>query len=345
MNEITIARTADVIAAEINAIKRGTAQYLLMQSLEIGRLLVEAKGTVAHGEWGKWLEENCAYSTSNANNLMRLYTEYGESEQVSFFEENKLELFGNLNRSQAIALLAVPRSERADFVREHDVQSMSVSELEDAIKKAKAEGHAEGRAEVEAENENIMESVRETVRAQVEAEMHERVQTAAESAESARAAVSLAESKLKAKEQELKNRESDVKRLDENNETLRQKYENERLAKEERDGQIEKLKADMDDLTGKLEAAEKPAEIPPEEREQIAVFARAEADAEIASLKAQLEKAKIAANPVVMRFQAEFERFGESYNKMKKLIDECGDAECAAKLSGALAKTLERMVG
>ena len=53
-------------------------------------------------------------------------------------------------------------------------------------------------------------------------------------------------------------------------------------------------------------------------------FARAEADAEIASLKAQLEKAKIAANPVVMRFQAEFERFGESYNKMKKLIDECG---------------------
>lgn len=341
MNEIAAVRTADVIAAEINAIKRGTAQYLLMQSLEIGRLLVEAKGTVARGEWGKWLEENCAYSTSNANNLMRLYTEYGESEQVSFFEENKLELFGNLNRSQAIALLAVPRSERADFVREHDVQSMSVSELEEAIRKAKAEG----RAEAEAESEGLEESVRETVRVQVEAEMEKRIREAEESAESARSAVSLAESKLKAKEQELKNRESDVKRLDENNETLRQKYETERLAKEERDGQIEKLKADMDDLTGKLEAAEKPAEISPEEREQIAIFARAEADAEINSLKAQLEKAKIAANPVVMRFQAEFERFGESYNKMKKLIDECGDAECAAKLSGALAKTLERMAG
>lgn len=342
MNEITTVRTADVIAAEINAIKRGTAQYLLMQSLEIGRLLVEAKGTVAHGEWGKWLEENCAYSTSNANNLMRLYTEYGESEQVSFFEENKLELFGNLNRSQAIALLAVPRSERADFVREHDVQSMSVSELEGAIKKAKAEGKAEGRAEAEAENENIVESVRETVRAQVEAEMHKRVQ---ESAESARSAVSLAESKLKAKENELKNRESDVKRLDENNEALRMKYEEERKAKEERDGQIEQLKADVHDLAVKLEEAGKPAEIPPEEREQIAVFARAEADAEIASLKLQLEKVKIAANPVVMRFQAEFERFGESYNKMKKLIDECGDAECAEKLSGALTKTLERMIG
>ncbi len=345
MNEVISVRTADVIAAEINAIKRGTAQYLLMQSLEIGRLLVEAKAAVKHGEWGKWLEENCAYSTSNANNLMKLYTEYGESEQVSFFEENKLELFGNLNRSQAIALLAIPRSERADFVREHDVPSMSVSELEEAIKKAKAEGKAEGRAEVEAENEDIVESVRETVRAQVEAEMHEQVQKFAESAESARSAVSLAESKLKAKEQELKSRESDVKRLDGTNEALRLKYEEERQAKEARDQQIEQLKADVHDLAVKLEDAGKPAEISPEEREQIAIFAREEADAEIATLKAQLEKALIAANPVVQRFQAEFERFGDSYNRMKKMIEECDDAECAAKLSGALAKTLERMKG
>lgn len=30
---------------------------------------------------------------------------------------------------------------------------------------------------------------------------------------------------------------------------------------------------------------------------------------------------------------------------VQKMIDECDDAECAAKLSGALAKTLERMVG
>lgn len=334
MNEIAAVRTADVIAAEINAIKRGTAQYLLMQSLEIGRLLVEAKGTVAHGEWGKWLEENCAYSTSNANNLMRLYTEYGESEQVSFFEENKLELFGNLNRSQAIALLAVPRSERADFVREHDVPSMSVSELEEAIRKAKAEG----RAEAEAESEGLEESVRETVRVQVKAEMEKRIREAEESAESERSAASLAKSKLDAKAKELKGAKDELSAAIAENKDLK-------TDKEAAKKTIDHLNSEISGLKEKLEAAEKPAEIPPEEREQIAVFARAEADAEIASLKAQLEKAKIAANPVVMRFQAEFERFGESYNKMKKLIDECGDAECAAKLSGALSKTLERMVG
>ena len=335
-----IVRTAEMIAAEINAIKRGTAQYLLMQSLEIGRLLVEAKATVKHGEWGKWLDENCAYSISNANNLMRLYTEYGESEQVSFFEENKLELFGNLNRSQAIALLAIPRSERADFVREHDVTSMSVSELEDAIKKAKAEGMAEGRAEAEAENENAMESVRETVRAQVEAEMDKRVRDAEESAESARSAVSLAESKLKAKKQDLKSRESDVRHLDEANQALREKYEAERIAKEGLASEVEDLKEAL-----QKKSDEKTETLTSEEKEQIAIFARAEADAEIASLKAQLERAKVAANPVVQRFQAEFERFGDSYNRMKKMIEECGDAECAEKLSGALAKTLERMIG
>lgn len=334
MNEIAAVRTADVIAAEINAIKRGTAQYLLMQSLEIGRLLVEAKGTVAHGEWGKWLEENCAYSTSNANNLMRLYTEYGESEQVSFFEENKLELFGNLNRSQAIALLAVPRSERADFVREHDVQSMSVSELEEAIRKAKAEG----RAEAEAESEGLEESVRETVRVQIEAEMEKRIREAEESAESERSAASLAKRKLDAKAKELKGARDELSAAITENKDL--KTDNEAAKKT-----IDHLSSEISGLKEKLEAAEKPAEIPPEEREQIAIFARAEADAEINSLKAQLEKAKIAANPVVMRFQTEFERFGESFNKMKKLIDECGDAECAAKLSGALAKTLERMAG
>ncbi|MBQ9995610.1 MAG: DUF3102 domain-containing protein, partial [Clostridia bacterium] len=85
MNNTIILRTPDVIAAEINTIKRTTAKYVLEQSIEIGRLLCEAKEAVPHGEWGHWLEENCAYSTSNANNLMRIYTEYGEDdEQLSF---------------------------------------------------------------------------------------------------------------------------------------------------------------------------------------------------------------------------------------------------------------------
>lgn len=149
MSDIIEIRPPEVIAAEINSIKRSTAQFVLLQSIEIGRLLCEAKQAVNHGEWGGWLEANFAYSTSTANNLMRIYTEYGEDSQISFFETNKLELYGNLSRSQAVALLALPSDEREEFVRENDVGSMSVSELEEAIKKAKEESASEIRAKEE----------------------------------------------------------------------------------------------------------------------------------------------------------------------------------------------------
>lgn len=149
MSDIIEIRPPEVIAAEINSIKRSTAQFVLLQSIEIGRLLCEAKQAVNHGEWGGWLEANFAYSTSTANNLMRIYTEYGEDSQISFFETNKLELYGNLSRSQAVALLALPSGEREEFVKENDVGSMSVSELEEAIKKAKEESASEIRAKEE----------------------------------------------------------------------------------------------------------------------------------------------------------------------------------------------------
>lgn len=148
-------RPPEVIAAEINQIKRSTAQYVLLQSIEIGRLLCEAKQAVPFGDWGGWLEANCAYSQSNANNLMRIYKEYGEDAQISFIETNKLELYGNLNRSQAVALLALPSDEREEFVRENDVESMSVSQLEEAIKEAKAEAEEKLRVSENLKNDAI----------------------------------------------------------------------------------------------------------------------------------------------------------------------------------------------
>lgn len=170
MNNIIETRNPDTIAAEINAIKRTTAKYVLQQSIEIGRLLVEAKEAVPYGSWGAWLEANCDYSTTNANNLMRIYTEYGNDSQLSFFEENKLELYGNLNRSQAIALLSLPRKERDEFVQTNDVPSMSVSELEEKIKEAKAETERQIRSEyadIESEYKKNLEQAEAATRKQL----------------------------------------------------------------------------------------------------------------------------------------------------------------------------------
>ena len=77
-----VMRDAGVIAREINFIKEQTKRQMLAASMEIGARLCEAKELVGHGEWEKWLCENVDYSQSTANNLMRIYREYG-SQQIN----------------------------------------------------------------------------------------------------------------------------------------------------------------------------------------------------------------------------------------------------------------------
>jgi chromosome segregation ATPase len=96
--------------------------------------LVEAKSLMEHGEWGEWLEKSVEYSKSTANNLMRIFEEYG-ADQITFLSDNaKSQALGNLSYTQAIALLGVPENEREQFVEEHDLDSMSTRELQQAIK-------------------------------------------------------------------------------------------------------------------------------------------------------------------------------------------------------------------
>lgn len=128
-------RSAGVIAAEINVIKRQTAQSCLRAAIEIGKRLQEAKALVAHGEWQKWLAENVEYSVSTANNLMKLQTEYGEADQLSIFSTNREDIFGALSPSKALALTKLPEEERAEFVEQHDVDALSVRELNREIER------------------------------------------------------------------------------------------------------------------------------------------------------------------------------------------------------------------
>ena len=138
MNEI-INRSGDVIAAEINLIKRKTQESVLSAAVEIGRLLCEAKVGVPYGDWGRWLEENVDYSVSTANNLMKLYNEYGDKPQQSLFDDNSQDIFAMLSPSQALVLTALPKEERKEFVETHDVSDISVRELQKEVDRLKAE--------------------------------------------------------------------------------------------------------------------------------------------------------------------------------------------------------------
>ncbi|MBQ2277286.1 MAG: DUF3102 domain-containing protein, partial [Clostridia bacterium] len=306
--------TPDVIAAEINTIKRTTAKYVLEQSIEIGRLLCEAKETVPHGEWGHWLEENCAYSTSNANNLMRIYTEYGEDdEQLSFFAENKLELYGDLNRSQAIALLALPPAERAEFVKENDVPAMSVSELEAKIKEAKAETDAAVRAELGAALEKAKADVSEQKR---------------------RADKNAADLEKMKKNPELKKVQQELMEAKNSMETLREVSE--KSAQE-----VERLKSERDALQMQL-AEPVVAEITEEQREAIIAEANSQMSAEMAAKDAELAKLRLAANPQVSKFSAYLDQMQIAFKNMKEILDSA-DPDVAEKLGGALSKVVAMM--
>lgn len=136
MNELN-ARNTSLIALEINSIKEQTQKIFLLSSIEIGRRLVEAKQLVPHGEWGKWLEDSVSYSQRTANNLMKIYEEYGQDHLALQGEINHSQAIAKLNYTQAVALLSIPSDEREDFINEHDLESMSTRELQQAIKEKK----------------------------------------------------------------------------------------------------------------------------------------------------------------------------------------------------------------
>jgi len=131
---LSVERTPEIIAVEINSIKEQTRKIFLFNSIEIGRRLAEAKLMLQHGEWGDWLSKSVDYSQRTASNLMAIFEQYGSS-QITFFCDNaKSQALANLSYTQAVALLGIPQGEREAFVQEHDLDNMSTRELQQAVK-------------------------------------------------------------------------------------------------------------------------------------------------------------------------------------------------------------------
>src|SRR5690242_3025151 len=66
------------IAAHVNESHRQCEQSLkqgLEHALEAGRLLLEAKGRLEHGQWLPWLQANCDVSERLAQKYMRVAKE------------------------------------------------------------------------------------------------------------------------------------------------------------------------------------------------------------------------------------------------------------------------------
>lgn len=245
---------------------------------------------------------------------MRIYTEYGEDdEQLSFFTENKLELYGDLNRSQAIALLALPPAERAEFVKENDVPAMSVSELEAKIREAKAETEAAVRAEMDTALKKAQADVSEQKR---------------------RADKSAADLEKMKKNPELKKVQHELMEAKNSVETLRDVAE--KAAQE-----AQHLKTERDVLRLQL-SQPVVAEITEEQREAIIAEANSQMSADLAAKEAELAKLRLAANPMVSKFSAYLDQMQIAFKNMKEILAGA-EPEVADRLGGALAKVVAMM--
>ncbi|KJR44944.1 1-acyl-sn-glycerol-3-phosphate acyltransferase [Desulfosporosinus sp. I2] len=129
VTDVISGRTTHVIAAEINMIKYQAERIYLAAAVEIGKRLTEAKAMLKHGEWGKWLEESVDFSQSRANKLMRIFKEYGAEHLTSSNSDSN----PNLNYSQAVLLLGIPKEERAQFIIDMDIEGMTNQELRKAV--------------------------------------------------------------------------------------------------------------------------------------------------------------------------------------------------------------------
>lgn len=285
-----------------------------------------------HGQWGQWLADSVDYSQSTANNLMRLYVEYGNGGQLDFFSESRLELFGNLTPSQALTLVSLPMDRRVKFAEEHNVEEMSVRELKAAIQRAEDAEKAAGKAE-EASKDALAEAEaarKEAEQATAEAErLRKELETAKEDLANAQT-VTISPPEMTPEEKEALREEIAAeyqRKLDETAEqhkkaleTLAKKKEKEIQAA--RKEESEKGKAELAALIAKVKRAE----------EQVAA-AEEKADA-------AREKAKAAASADAQKLAVHFNLVQRDLNNIKECLANMAEDPRAEAFRGAVAKVL-----
>lgn len=149
----------DLITEEILFYKRQAGGAII----EIGKRLLEAKSQLSHGEWLPWLREKVDISERRAQDFMRIAREYSKSAEIA-----------DLGASKALALLALPESERMEFASEtHLVNGVEKSVSEMTAKELKTAIEERDKARREAEEQKAAAEAAEASRAKMEQDMRQ----------------------------------------------------------------------------------------------------------------------------------------------------------------------------
>lgn len=331
MSNIITARDIEMVTSDIRYAQRQGARQLLSNMIEIGRLLVEAKSMVPYGEWGKYLQEQLDYRQSTANNLMKLYQEYGDNQESFFGSLQNSQAFGNLSYTQALALMVLPAEERAEFVEKNNVAEMSTRQLEQAIK--------ERNEAIQKRDENLREYQRL-------AEENERITAgmveAADKLEDLQEKERQAREEAKAAQEKITELQGKLAKARENEKNAKTALKTAKEKPEIPEAMMESLRAEV-----AADAAKKAAE---DLQKQLDALTKEKADAEQVAVaaKEKLEAAQkqlALASPGAAVFKAMFEQVQQDFKKLTDALVAVKqeDPNTAAKLQGAVKALLEKM--
>lgn len=338
--EIESGNRLQQLAVEIITFDRQAKITAVSCAIEIGERLLEAKDLVPHGEWGKWLKENVNYSQSTANNLMRLYKEYGNNQGSLFTTVTNSQAIMNLDVSKALALTVLPPEEREEFVAEHDVEQMSTRDLKEALQENRELKQQQQQLQKQLEEKD--RQVKETS-AQLDTAITERQKMQEKLSETVNQNAGY-EKSLQVKIDAAKKLEQEKKAAEEKRRESEQKVQ--QLQRQIDALKEQKLQPDQQ-IIGQLRAeAEK--QVQQQFQEQIEKLTqekeRAEQKAQQAEEKnRQLEsKASSVQSKELIVFDEKFKAFQDNYNQLNTLIAKMEDAT-AGKVREAVKKLLSVM--
>lgn len=313
-------RGIEIITEEILFYKRQAGGAII----EIGRRLNEAKELLEHGEWLPWLREKVDFSVRSAQNFMRLAKEYEKSAEIA-----------HLGASKALALLALPDSEREEFLEEkHPVNGekksateMTLAELKQAIRERDEARQELDRERAAGEGAALRAAQAEDDRRKMAADMK------------------LLNARLEGLNEEIAGKERELKELRERPVEVAVQYQTD-------PAEIASARAEAEDAAkAKLDGLRREKEKAVEERDQVQASLEA-ARKKLTAVTEDLEKARNeaqrAGDKELAQFTLLFEQAQETANRMHGILQKMsysGQQETADKLRGALAVLAERIRG
>ena len=142
--ELTVNTKGNMLtASELDRLGAEAEMYELngkVSFYNLARIFVQVKENTEHGQWTAWLKQHSGFGERQAQNMMAAYRRFGENPELNGVGQSKL-----------FRLLPLPEGAEEDFLKTHDVESMTTREIEKAVKEAREELEKEKAARREAE--------------------------------------------------------------------------------------------------------------------------------------------------------------------------------------------------